>query len=77
VWYIESSEVITHDLQSVPQLCRGNCGFYGSPSLDNYCSKCAKEHVQNTQDSLAAVLSAPTTSNAEEVREESPPAHGE
>ena len=28
---------------SAPVQCMGKCGFFGSPALENYCSKCHKE----------------------------------
>lgn len=35
---------------AMPTLCRGNCGFYGSPSMDGLCSKCFKDSLKHKND---------------------------
>eukprot|EP01056_Protomagalhaensia_sp_Gyna25_P004633 Protomagalhaensia_sp_Gyna_25__4632@NODE_429_length_3466_cov_592_285964_g330_i0_p2_GENE_NODE_429_length_3466_cov_592_285964_g330_i0NODE_429_length_3466_cov_592_285964_g330_i0_p2_ORF_typecomplete_len161_score19_15zfA20/PF01754_16/3_5e12zfA20/PF01754_16/1_4e03zfAN1/PF01428_16/1_7e04zfAN1/PF01428_16/4_2e06_NODE_429_length_3466_cov_592_285964_g330_i010631545 len=35
--------------QSQASLCRGGCGFYGSPATDSYCSVCYRKKIQEEQ----------------------------
>jgi hypothetical protein len=47
----ESSSSSTEN-QSAPPVavpCQGGCGFFGSPGLDNYCSKCHKDKKDREQ----------------------------
>eukprot|EP01057_Protomagalhaensia_wolfi_P001051 Protomagalhaensia_wolfi_Nauph_80__1050@NODE_160_length_3372_cov_649_059106_g121_i0_p3_GENE_NODE_160_length_3372_cov_649_059106_g121_i0NODE_160_length_3372_cov_649_059106_g121_i0_p3_ORF_typecomplete_len170_score7_43zfA20/PF01754_16/3_8e12zfA20/PF01754_16/8e03zfAN1/PF01428_16/1_8e04zfAN1/PF01428_16/1_2e05_NODE_160_length_3372_cov_649_059106_g121_i043510 len=36
-------------LRSQASLCRGGCGFYGSPATDSYCSVCYRKKIQEEQ----------------------------
>jgi hypothetical protein len=38
----------TTDVHS--QLCKNNCGFFGNPTFDGYCSQCYTEHKKKLQD---------------------------
>uniref|UniRef100_A0A5K3FK71 Rab5 GDP/GTP exchange factor n=1 Tax=Mesocestoides corti TaxID=53468 RepID=A0A5K3FK71_MESCO len=44
-------------LAAVPRssiLCKNNCGYYGNPSWDNYCSRCYREALRKTQRTQSA-----------------------
>jgi hypothetical protein len=50
--------------QNTP-LCRGNCGFYGSPATEDLCSKCFKDMIQRKQETgTTTTTSSSNTNNA-------------
>lgn len=42
----KSGETPIQSQENIPQLCKGNCGFYGLPDQRGYCSVCFKKEVQ-------------------------------
>jgi hypothetical protein len=60
------------DMNQASTLCRGGCGFFGSPAAEGFCSKCFKDSVKRKQDttarlsptSLTPISSNPTESPA-------------
>jgi hypothetical protein len=37
-------------IDTLSQLCKNNCGFFGNPSFDGYCSQCYTEHKKKLQE---------------------------
>lgn len=42
----KSGETPIQSQENIPQLCKGNCGFYGLPDQRGFCSVCFKKEVQ-------------------------------
>lgn len=43
----KSGETPIQSQENIPQLCKGNCGFFGSPDQRGLCSVCFKKEVEN------------------------------
>jgi len=37
------------------ELCRGGCGYFGNPAMQNYCSVCFKKFVPNAENMLKQI----------------------
>ena len=65
-------------MDSEPELCIKGCGFFGSSSLENMCSKCYKDHLLKLKlvatpatpvdDQTAKVEAAASQTDAEESK---------
>jgi len=42
----KSGETPIQSQENIPQLCKGNCGFYGLPDQRGFCSVCFKKEMQ-------------------------------
>lgn len=49
-------------LSAQPQLCAGNCGFFGNSATANMCSVCYKHHTSSAHANSVAEAAAPAAS---------------
>ena len=69
-WNTEKEETACQ-LAAGPKPCANNCGFYGSPSTGNMCSKCYKATVQKRSSAKAAELEKPLHASPRQAAETS------